>query len=143
MTFSKIKIQAVKEENYKYNSRIISSATDVVKIVNEIEELEKATEEIIILVCLNQKNQILGFSEVAKGTLNTCYLDLKSIFKIALSCNSTKIILIHNHPSEMAQPSKCDYDVTKKLKEACKIMDFQLLDHIVIGGNQFVSCMTE
>ena len=43
----------------------------------------------------------------------------------------------------MAQPSKCDYDVTKKLKEACKIMDFQLLDHIVIGGNQFVSCMTE
>ena len=44
MTFSKIKIQAIKEENYKYNTRTISSATDIVKIVNEIEELEKATE---------------------------------------------------------------------------------------------------
>lgn len=141
MTFSKIKIQAIKEENYKYNSRTISSATDIVKIVNEIEELEKATEEITILICLNLKNQIVGFSEVAKGTLNACYLDFKSIFKIALSCNSSKIILIHNHPSEVAQPSKCDYDITNKLKEACKLMDFQLLDHIVIGGNNFASCM--
>ena len=41
----------------------------------------------------------------------------KSIFKIALSCNSSKIILIHNHPSEVAQPSKCDYDITNKLKQ--------------------------
>ena len=56
MTFSKIKIQAIKEENYKYNTRKISSATDIVKIVNEIEELEKATEEITILICLNNKN---------------------------------------------------------------------------------------
>ena len=77
MTFSKIKIQAIKEENYKYNSRTISSATDIVKIVNEIEELEKATEEITILICLNVKNQIVGFSEVAKGGINYCYLDLK------------------------------------------------------------------
>ena len=141
MTFSKIKIQAIKEENYKYNSRIISSATDIVKIVNEIEELEKATEEITILICLNVKNQIVGFSEVAKGGINYCYLDLKSIFKMALLCNSSKIILVHNHPTESPIASKDDIELTNKLNNACKLMDIQLLDHIIVAGNQFVSCI--
>ena len=141
MTFSKIKIQAIKEENYKYNTRTISSATDIVKIINEIEELEKATEEITILICLNLKNQIVGFSEVAKGGINYCYLDLKSIFKMALLCNSSKIILVHNHPTESPIASKNDIGLTNKLKNACKLMDIQLLDHIIVAGNQFVSCI--
>lgn len=141
MTFSKIKIQAIKEENYKYNTRTISSATDIVKIVNEIEELEKATEEITILICLNNKNQIMGYSEIAKGGINYCYLDLKSIFKTALLCNSSKIILAHNHPTESPIASKNDIELTNKLKNACELMDIQLLDHIIVAGNQFVSCI--
>ena len=93
------------------------------------------------MICLNNKNQIIGFSEVAKGGINYCYLDLKSIFKMALLCNSSKIILVHNHPTESPIASKDDMELTNKLKNACKLMDIQLLDHIIVAGNQFVSCI--
>lgn len=56
MKFSKIKLQMVQEQNFNYNSKTISSATDIVKYINNIEELEKATEEHTILICLNCKN---------------------------------------------------------------------------------------
>lgn len=67
MNFSKIKLQMVKEQNFDYNSRIVKSAKDIVKYINEFEELEKATEENMLLICLNTKNQIVAYSQVAKG----------------------------------------------------------------------------
>lgn len=141
MKFSKIKLQMVQEQNFNYNSRTITSAKEIVKYINEFEELEKATEEHTILICLNNKNQIVAYTEIAKGNGNCCYIDMKSIFKTILLCNSSKFILVHNHPSGIAEQSKQDIEITKKIKKASEIMDIKFLDHIVIGGNNFVSCL--
>lgn len=141
MKFSKIKIQMVKEKSFNYNSRTIKTATDVVKFINEIEQLDKATEENVILICMNTKNQIIAYNHISRGTINTCKIDMKSIYKTILLCNASKFILVHNHPSGNATPSCDDFEVTDKLKESSKVMDIQFIDHIVAGENNFTSCM--
>lgn len=141
MKFSKIKLQMVQEKNFNYNSKIVSSATDIVKYINEFEELEKATEETTLLICLNVKNQVVAYTELAKGGINYCNLDMKTIFKNILVCNATKFILVHNHPTGSVVASKNDIEITEHIKQASKIMNVEFLDHIIIGGNSFVSCM--
>ena len=141
MTFSKIKLQQIQEKNFKYNFRTITTSTDVVDFINNIEELEKSTEEVSVIIVLNTKNHILSYSEVARGGANCCNLDMKSIFKRVLLCNGTKFILVHNHPSGVTDISKHDKSITKKIQEASKIMDIEFVDHIVIGATEYRSCL--
>ncbi len=141
MQFSKIKLQMVQEHNFNYNSQKITSAKDILKLINGYEQLEKATEEHIILICLNNKNQIVAYSEVAKGGVNYCNLDIKAIFKTVLLSNSSKFILAHNHPSGDATPSEKDFKVTEQLKQASQLMNVQFLDHLIIAGSDYISCM--
>ncbi len=141
MKFSKIKLQMVQEHNFNYNSQKITSSKDIVNTINKYEQLEKATEEHIILICLNNKNQIVAYSEVAKGGTNFCNLDIKSIFKTILLSNSSKFILVHNHPSGDIKASERDLKVTKQLEQASQLMNIQFLDHLIIAGNDYVSCM--
>lgn len=142
MKFSKIKLQMVQEEKFNYNSRIITSSKDIVKCVNEYEELEKATEEHMLLICLNTKNQIIAYSELSKGGANYCCLDVKSIFKTILLCNANRFILVHNHPSGTATASKSDVELTEQVKKASEIMNIDFLDHIIVAGQDFTSCMS-
>lgn len=141
MEFSKIKLQMIKEQSFKYNEETIKNATDIVKIINNIEELEKATEENVYIICLNIKNNIIAYSQIAKGGIENCNVDLKTIFKTVLLSNSSKFILIHNHPTGNPQASKYDYEITKQIKKASEIMHMQFLDHIIIAGNNYISCM--
>lgn len=139
MNFTKIKIQMVKEKKYSYNSQKITSSLEIVKEINKIEELEKASEEKMILICLNTKNQIVSYSEIGKGGINYCLIDLKTIFKNVFLSNASKIILVHNHPSGDTKPSKEDLQLTKKIKQACQLMEIELLDHIIIADDNFES----
>ncbi len=141
MNFSKVKLQMVQEKNYSYNSKIVKSAKDIVKYINDIEELNKATEEHTILICLNVKNQIIAYTELAKGGINYCNLDFKTIFKTVLLCNASKVILVHNHPSMLPTASKSDINITRRLIDTAKLMDIELLDHIIVVNDDFVSCM--
>ncbi len=142
MLFSRVKIQMVKDKDFTYNSKIIRTQQDIVKYINEIEQLDKASEENIFLICLNTKNQIVAYTQLAKGSISSCNLDMKSVFKMILLSNSSKFILVHNHPSGNAQPSNEDYIITNRVLELSKLMDVQFLDHIVIGDNSFISCMS-
>ena len=142
MLFSRVKIQMVKDKDFTYNSKTIRTQQDIVKYINEIEQLDKASEENIFLICLNTKNQIVAYTQLAKGSISSCNLDMKSVFKMILLSNSSKFILAHNHPSGDAQPSNEDYIITNRVLELSKLMDVQFLDHIVIGDNSFISCMS-
>ena len=139
MEFSRIKLQMVKEQNFQYNNKEINTPIDVVKFINEIEELNKATEENVLQICLNTKNEIIGYMLVAKGGIASCEVDLKTIFKNVLLCNGNKFILVHNHPSENLTPSRFDIELTKRIDSASNIMQIQFLDHIIISGNDYVS----
>lgn len=141
MEFSKIKLQMVKEKEFSYNSPKINSTKDVVEYINKIEKLDLATDEIVVLICLTNANEIVAYSEIAKGGADFCNIDLKTIFKTVLISNATKFILAHNHPSGNAEPSKNDIKMTDKVRKASNILGIKFLDHIVIGENSFISCM--
>lgn len=141
MEFSKVKLQLVREKDFEYNIQKITKTKEVVQYLNEIEQIDQSAEERFFVVCLDIKNRILAYSEIARGGTDICPFDMKTIFKVALSCNSSKIIVAHNHPSGVADVSKYDLDTTEKIRQACELMDVTLLDHIVIGEDSYASCL--
>lgn len=92
------------------------------------------------LILLNNGNFVLGVYNLSKGGINSTVVDVRIILAIALKCNSTSIILVHNHPSGKLVPSNADIRMTEKLQAACEIMDIHLLDHLIITKTDFISC---
>lgn len=96
-------------------------------------------EELYVLL-LDTKNRVLATEQVYKGSLNTTHIQVGELFKKAVrhgGCNS--IIVVHNHPSGDPTPSPEDVAVTKQIVEAGKLLDIDVLDHLVVGGQGFVS----
>lgn len=141
MEFYKTSIRLVKESYFDYNVKQIKDINDVVNLVNNIEDISSLDVENLFLICLNNKNNPINYSLISKGNLNSSIIDFKSIFKNVLLSNASGFLLVHNHPSGDSTPSNADYAVTKKLKEASKFLDIKFLDHIVIGDNNYTSCM--
>lgn len=135
MKFCKIKLQQVAEKNINYNSRKIKSTRDIVQLINSFEELDKSSEEVTLQICLNNKNQIVAYTEIAKGRINSCNIDIKTIFKTVLICNASKFIIVHNHPSGDAEASTNDIEMTEKIEKAAAIMHIDFVDHVIIAGN--------
>ncbi|QOG03486.1 JAB domain-containing protein [Flavobacterium sp. MDT1-60] len=96
-------------------------------------------QEEVKIVLLNRANIVLGFYEMSKGGTSGTVVDIKIILGIALKCNASSIVIAHNHPSGGLEPSEPDKSITKKLKEACRILDLNLLDHLIITGHGYYS----
>ena len=141
MNYKKIQLEMKVEKSFDYNSRKIGSTLDIVKVINEYEEINKASQEKIYLICLNQKNQIVAYQEVSRGAVEFANLDLKVIFQIALLCNASKFILVHNHPSGSIEASKYDLELNNKIKKASEVMNIKFLDHILIARDNYYSIL--
>jgi len=102
-------------------------------------EMNDLTQEVLKVILLNTKNVIIGTKDVFKGSLNTSVVHPREIFKQAINKNSASIIICHNHPSGDPTPSKEDVNITLRIKECGNIIGIQLIDHIIIGNNKFVS----
>lgn len=120
-----------------YSNKKIKSPSDVAEIF--IPLFRDETKEKFIVVCLNTANNIKKYEVISVGNLNTSIVHPREVFKVAIDNSSANIILIHNHPSGNPEPSNEDISITKKLKDAGKILDIQLFDHIIIAGNNFTS----
>lgn len=140
MKVNKIRLQMVKEKEVEYKQTRISTAKDIVNFMNEIENIDLLAEESTFVLCLNTKNEIISYSEIAKGGTSFCNFDMKTLFKNILLTNANKFILVHNHPSGDSTPSKNDIEITKQIKKASEIMNVNFLDHLVIAGNNYSSC---
>ncbi len=90
-------------------------------------------------IFLNQNNRVLHFAQLTQGGINQSIVDVRILFKTALDHFSTGIIVAHNHPSGNLKPSKEDIDITQKIKEAGKVLNIQLLDHLIITQNSYFS----
>lgn len=119
--------------NYPGESFIIKSPEDVAILGRDYMRIHEETEEHLHMVCMNTKNRVLGVFEISHGTVNSSIVGVREIFQKALLANSVSIILMHNHPSGSADPSREDIAVTKKVAEAGVILGVELLDHIIIG----------
>src|SRR5258708_38701082 len=91
------------------------------------------------VLLLNRANKALGVFEVSSGSSTGTVADPKLIFAAAIKANACGIILAHNHPSGNLQPSQADIDLTKKVKEGGKLLEIQVLDHIIITVEGYYS----
>ncbi len=115
----------------------INTPKDIEDIL--IPQYRYATQENFIIVLLNAKNNIISIEDIFKGSIDTSIAEPKEIFREALKYPTSAIILAHNHPSGDTTPSIEDIYVTKRIVEAGKILGIRILDHIIIGDNNFFS----
>lgn len=115
----------------------VNSPQDVAHIV--MEEMRYLDREHFRVVSLSTKNHVLGISPISIGSLNSSLVHPRECFKEAIRRNSNAIILLHNHPSGDPTPSKEDIEVTRRLADGGKILGIEVLDHVVIGDNRYVS----
>uniref|UniRef100_UPI0025DAFF10 RadC family protein n=1 Tax=uncultured Chryseobacterium sp. TaxID=259322 RepID=UPI0025DAFF10 len=90
-------------------------------------------------IFLNQSNRVLHFTQLTQGGINQSIVDIRILFKTALDHYATALIIAHNHPSGNLKPSKEDLEITRKIKEAGNMLNIQLLDHLIITQNSYVS----
>jgi len=96
-------------------------------------------QEEVKIILLNRANIVIGVYEMSKGGITGSVVDNRIILAVALKCNATGIVLIHNHPSGNIVPSEQDKVITKKLKNACELLDLTLLDHLIITKESYYS----
>jgi DNA repair protein RadC len=89
--------------------------------------------EVFCCLWLDNRRRMIAFEELFRGTLDTANVHAREVVKQALARNAAAVILAHNHPSGVAEPSVADQMVTQRLKEALALIDVRLLDHLVIG----------
>lgn len=126
-------------DNYK--KIIIRKPQDVVEVI--IQDMRFEKQEILKVIMLDNHNQILKIKDVAKGTNNFVSASVRNILNEAVKIQALKIILVHNHPSGNPNPSQKDYEFTEKVRKASELLEIQLLDHIVIGDNKYISIFSK
>ncbi|OWK73876.1 hypothetical protein CBW16_00180 [Flavobacteriaceae bacterium JJC] len=119
----------------------ISESKDIYKVLKPyLSDLQ--TEE-FWAIFLNQNNRILGKSRLSSGGINQSIVDVRILFRTALEYFATGIAIAHNHPSGNLKPSQDDLKITKQINEAGKMMNIQLLDHLIISQNSYFSFADE
>lgn len=132
-------IRMSKPSNYK--RVLVKSTNHIANLVMEELKLEKS--EHVKLFLLNNKNEIMKNVEISKGGTSFANVNMKEIISEALKIKSPKMILVHNHPTGDPTPSDADIKFTDQLYNAAKLFDIELLDHIIIGNNNFKSVFVE
>lgn len=103
-------------------------------------EMSLLEQEHLRTILLDTKNHVVAIPTIYVGSVNTTMIRVSELFREAIRRNCPAIILVHNHPSGDASPSPEDVMVTKQAVEAGKLLDIDVLDHLVIGnGGRFVS----
>lgn len=120
-----------------FNRFEVKSSKDAFDLMKPI--LEDLEVEQFWVLYLNNANKVLSKSKISQGGLTATVVDVRMILKQALELNATGIILCHNHPSGTLTASKADYAITEKVKVAAKLMDIQLLDHIIVTDQSYFS----
>lgn len=137
---TKYRLELVKEESHKYEVETrISCPKDIYEVLTKVCRIQCNAEEVVILITLNTKNIVTGYFEVNRGTINTSLVHPREVFKRALLNNASNIMVAHNHPSGDPNPSKEDIQITERLKEAGNLLGINLLDHIIVGEDKYIS----
>ena len=108
-------------------------------VYNEMKELALADQESLWVIYVNTKNMILGKDMVSLGGIDSAGVDMKILFRRILQNNAVLFCIVHNHPSGEVKPSKQDIELTENVKNASKLLNLKLLDHIIIGENDYYS----
>ncbi len=121
----------------------ITSSRDCESVLRNIWSPHLELREEFYLLLLNRANKVIGWHCISQGGLDSTVADIRIIFSITLKCVACGIIVAHNHPSGNLKPSETDITLTRKIKEAGKLLDISLLDHIILTNEGYYSFADE
>ena len=102
-------------------------------------KLAEREHEVFVTLLLDSQNRLIEYVELFRGTLAQTSVYPREVVKRALESRAAALILAHNHPSGVAEPSTADERITQRLKEALALVDIRLLDHLIVGEDGCVS----
>jgi DNA repair protein RadC len=121
-----------------YDDRFqVKSPADVAQLF--MTEMLALDQEELWVAALDTKNRLLKVDKLHRGSVNSAQIRVGEVYKEALRLNATSIIVAHNHPTSDPTPSPEDILVTKQIVQAGKLLDVEALDHLIVGGNRYVS----
>ena len=132
-----VRLCMVKEERTLYGMQQLSGPEDAAEIVYPL--FAMADREMMVVMSMSAKMEPLALEIAAIGGINTCMVDIRNLFKHSLLNNAAGILCFHNHPSGNPKPSKEDEEITLRIGCAGKILGIELIDHIIIGEQEFYS----
>ncbi len=101
--------------------------------------LSAREHEMFCVILADNRHRLLAHVELFRGTLDGASVHPREVVKEALKHNAAAVILAHNHPSGVAEPSQADELITQRLKEALALIDVRVLDHLIVGGEEVLS----
>jgi DNA repair protein RadC len=120
----------------------VTCSTDIAGYMRDVyNDIE--IQESFYIVLLNTSNNTLGHQLISKGGIDSAIVDVRLIAKYAIDSLCSSIILVHNHPSGNKNPSSADINVTKKVKDAMKLFDISVLDHVILTEDSYYSFADE
>jgi len=102
-------------------------------------KLAELPHEVFVVLMLDAQNRLVQYAELFRGTLSQTSVYPREVVKAALQHNAAAMILAHNHPSGVAEPSRADELLTQSLKQALALVDVRVLDHFIVAGSETVS----
>jgi len=129
-----VRLQLVREDIKPYT---VDGPSDIVKILTQF--LQNEDRENLVAVLMNAQGQINGIHTISIGDSCSSIANPREIFKAAIMTNSCSIVLAHNHPSGNSNPSREDILVTEKVIQAGKLLEIEVLDHVIIGNGNYFS----
>lgn len=130
---NEIKVSYKDKIQAKYWQKINSSSDAAQLLSSHWDQNTIALHESFKVVLLNNGNKVKGIYEVSKGGITGTLVDLRILFAVILKTLAVGVILAHNHPSGNLKASSADRELTKKIREAAKLFDVQVLDHIILA----------
>lgn len=123
------------EDRKKYNA--VTSPDGIYDILKE--KIPNFSKEHFYVISLDTRNNFIGMDEISVGTLTASLVHPRETFESAIKRHAAQIVIAHNHPSGETEPSEDDLKITKRLVDAGKIMGIEVLDHIIITKNGYLS----
>ena len=127
----------VAEQVLDYTSSIVTTPEQAVDVANYVYSMKNLAEEMVCLITLDSKGEILGVFRVSHGTINASLCNPREIFLRALVSGASSIIVLHNHPSGDPSPSDKDLMVCERLKKASDMLGFIFSDFIIIADTYY------
>jgi DNA repair protein RadC len=127
--------QRADEDRKKYNA--VTSPDEIYNILKE--KISNFSKEHFYVISLDTRNNFIGMDEISVGTLTASLVHPRETFESAIKRHAAQIVIAHNHPSGETEPSEDDLKITKRLFDAGKIMGIEVLDHIIITKNGYLS----
>lgn len=122
----------------------LGNAAETAKLLRSVWDEDRIEyQEQFKVILLNTGLRVLGIVNLSDGRITDCLVDIRMLLTAALKSAATNIVLAHNHPSGYLKPSTADINVTTKIRDAAKLLDITLLDHLILSADGYLSMMEE